>query len=175
MTPLTGIIVDCGSGHTAVTCYSHTAAAAAATIKQTDKKWLVHLTDKGNLPLTDVIPGSAGEAFQSTTLLGRLDEFMDSLEFSLTQMEIFSRDILFVGATGGVRAAMEEGRLSELDIDAINEAFVARFSSSFTVVRFEALSGSKEAVWEHAAAQTIWGGQSNTMFPRVRAALTSLL
>ncbi|GMH61298.1 hypothetical protein TL16_g03225 [Triparma laevis f. inornata] len=166
ISPLTGIIVDCGSGHTAVTCYSHSAVSA---IKQTDKKWLVHLTDKGNLPLTDIIPGSAGEAFQSKTLLGRLDEFMDSLEFSLKEMEIPSRDILFVGATGGVRAAMEEDRLSNDDVAAINEAFVSRFSSYFKIVRFEVLSGSKEAVWEHAAAQTIWGGQSSTMFPQSSA------
>ena len=160
ISPLTGIVVDCGSGHTAITCYSQTAA-----IKQTDKKWLSHLVDKGNLPLTDIIPGSAGEAFQSSTLLGRLGEFMDSLDHSLKTMEMSSCDILFVGATGGVRAAMEEDRMSAVDVDAIREAIVERFSPSFTMVRFEVLTGSQEATWEHVAAQTIWGGRVDTMFP----------
>ena len=83
-------------------------------MSQRGRAWLKH-TDGGNLPLTDIIPSSAGGAFVGTALTERLSEFISNLEGVLqaNQLENWNPSILFVGATGGVRGAMEKGDLSD--------------------------------------------------------------
>ena len=139
-----GVVVDCGSGHTSVMFYTAAGGVdGAVAVSQQSRAWLKH-ADGGNLPLTDIIPGAPGGAFRGETLAERLDEFLRHLEGVLDEQH--SRDgsppseggggdgapsegggdgappppppdrsILFVGATGGVREAVEQGRLSEVE------------------------------------------------------------
>lgn len=162
----TGCVVDCGSGHTSVMFYS-TGGATGSTVRQLKRGWFTH-ADGGNLPITDILPDASGGAFQGTTLEARLEEFIANLNRVLKDEDISGLSSLFVGATGGMRECIAEGKVGEAEIGIIRCGFETAFASEqMSVVKFEVLTGDQEATWEHDAAQIIWGGDAaKTMFRR---------
>lgn len=168
---VTGVVVDCGSGHTSITYYSCSTSHGRESLVQRGKTWLKHTGDGGNLPLTDVIPGTQGGCFVGQTLVQRVADFIVCLQEALARplVEGGERekppDILLIGGTGGMRSAVEEGKLASHDLDTIRTLFVAAFGGKVRVVKFEVITGGEEATWEHQGAQLIWGGQAAAMFP----------
>tara|TARA_B110000208_G_C11757028_1_gene425534 strand:+ start:153 stop:1298 length:1146 start_codon:yes stop_codon:yes gene_type:complete len=168
-----GVVVDCGSGHTSVMFYS---SDETGSVSQVKRAWLKH-ADGGNLPLTDIFPGAKGGAFQSTTVADRCDEFIENLKGVLKEHhsaeEAPAMDSLFVGATGGMREKMVQGEMGEVEVATIRSVFERSFSDDDTAVTFDVLTGAQEAAWEHQAAQILWGGRATVMFPDAAAAAGS--
>lgn len=164
----TGIVVDCGSGHTSIMTYA-TGGEVAAGVRQVRRSWLRHV-DGGNLPLSDIVPSASGGAFAGTTLASRLEEFILILAGVLEQENAIGDGapqppcVLFVGATGGLREEIARGRLTDGDVATIRAGFERAFAARVAAVRFEVLSGEQEATWEYDAAQIIWGGAARTIF-----------
>lgn len=156
-----GVVVDCGSGHTCIMFYT---TSDGGSIRQVHRAWLHH-TDGGNLPLTDILPSAKGGAFVETTLTARLDEFIENLKGVLEDnRDVGSIDSLFVGATGGMREKIAQGQIGEAEVAIIRSGFERSFGS-LRVVKFDVLTGEQEATWEYAAAQEIWSGAATVMFP----------
>ena len=168
---VTGVVVDCGSGHTSITSYSYSGSRGPESLVQCGKTWLKHSGDGGNLPLTDVIPGTLGTSFIGESLAERVAEFIQVLREALehppadSPAESAWPDILLIGGTGGMRSAVEEGRLSESAIESIRTMIVAAFDSDVQLVKFEVITGDQEAIWELHTAQIIWSRESAAMFP----------
>jgi hypothetical protein len=114
-----GVVVDCGSGHTSVMFYA-TGGEAGSAVRQVQRAWLQH-ADGGNLPLTDILPDASGSAFEGTTLASRLDEFVRSLRDVIEEQRGDGPPwgSLYVGATGGVREKVAQGLLGEPEIAVI--------------------------------------------------------
>jgi hypothetical protein len=167
--PQSGCVVDCGSGHTSVMFYS-TGGAAGFEVQQVKRAWFKHV-DGGNLPLTDILPDASGGAFQGTTLEERLQEFIANLKRVLKEQGISDLSSLYIGATGGMRESIAQGKMGEAEVAVIRSGFEAAFTSEqMSVVRFEVLTGEQEARWEIDAAQIIWGGDAaKQMFPAAGA------
>lgn len=153
-----GVLVDCGSCHTGVIFYSYDSGTG---VHQHAKASIKH-ADGGNLPLTDFfLPTATPEKFA---------EFIEKLKHVLARQYVVDSilpEILYVGATGGVRKAIESGRIESIQVEAFRGALSAAFSgdSGMRVVKFEVLTGSQEASWELDAAQTIWGRSFSKLFP----------
>ena len=83
--------------------------------------------------------------------------------------------LLIVGATGGLRSAIDEGKLGQRQVKIIRAAFVAAFQNvhSLKLVKFEVVTGQQEAAWEHKAAQSIWGRERSSIFPSAATAAAS--
>jgi len=148
--------VDCGSGHTGVHFYT----TSADGVQQRARAGLKH-ADGGNLPVTDSLTGT-----------GDFAEFIDQLSQVLSRQHSadgVTPDILFVGATGGVRAALKDGKINESRLDAFRAALVRAFEGQMRVVKFEVVTGVQEAEWELEAAQAIWGQKASEMFPTTAA------
>lgn len=148
--------VDCGSGHTGVHFYT----ASGSGVQQRARASLKH-ADGGNLPVTDCLTGA-----------GDFSEFIDQLSLVLSRQlsaDGVTPDILFVGATGGVRAALKDGKITEARVDAFRAALVRAFEGQVRVVKFEVVTGGQEAAWELEAANAIWGGAASEMFPATGA------
>jgi hypothetical protein len=143
------VLVDCGSGHTAVTFYGYTADATTGKggVEQQHKTWLKH-RDGGNLPLTDIIPGAAGGGFVGETLTQRLSEFIDCLQAVLVAaggkmlQEHPPATFMIIGATGGMRSAIDDGRFDQQQVETVRTAFTNAFQHSMQLIRFEVLTGS---------------------------------
>lgn len=156
-------LVDCGSGHTGIHFYSiHDGA-----LTQHARASLKH-ADGGNLPVTDCLTTSSNA-----------DEFIAQLNSVLScqhDADGFAPDILYVGATGGVRSALDKGTITELQLEAFRTALTSAFGGRMRIVKFEVLTGAQEAAWELDAAQAIWGGKASSMFPNEeRTALTGVV
>jgi hypothetical protein len=154
--PTTGVMVDCGSGHTGIICYNIMTTPAAngiqyssATVVQ-HAKLSVRNAEGGNFPLT--------EAFANNTT----ELFVSQLQRALAALDGggFRPELLFVGATGGVRAAIRDGVVAEEQVAAFSTALHEVFDATIRVVNFEVLDGTLEARWELDAAQVIWGGKN---------------
>mgnify|MGYP006879327737 CR=1 FL=1 len=101
--------------------------------------------DGGNLPVTDCLIGT-----------GDFAEFIDQLSQVLSRQHSsdgVTPDILFVGATGGVRAALKDGKITEARLDAFRAALVRAFEGQMRVVRCEVVTGGQAAEWRLEAAQ----------------------
>lgn len=148
-------LVDCGSGHTSVIFYSYDSATATA---RQHARSSIKQADGGNIPLTDVLlPSMEPEQ--------KFAEFISKLKEALAgQEELLRPSILYVGATGGVRAAFESGKINEATVEAFRLALLTAFQE-VPVVRFEVLPGKQEAALELSAAQIIWGAKSAAIFP----------
>ena len=139
--PLKGVMVDCGSGHTSIMCYTHTAGG------QTNQHAKLSIRQKGgNYPLTD--------AFSNDTTA----HFIHQLNQALSTLIDFHPDVLFVGATGGVRKAIQNNDITQAQVEAFVDQLTAAFSATVNVVQFQVLDGTTEARYELKAAQLIWGG-----------------
>ena len=130
---LTGAVVDCGSGHTSITFYGQSGGDAPEELVQRGKTWLKH-ADGGNLPLTDVVPGTQGGGLSGGTLAERVHDFIGALSRALERPLIEGGErerpaILLIGGTGGVRAALDDGTLTDRDVVAMRTAFSAAFGS----------------------------------------------
>jgi len=149
------VLVDCGSGHTSVIFYSYDSATATA---RQHARSSIKQADGGNIPLTDVLlPSMEPEK--------KFAEFISKLKGALAgQEELLRPSILYVGATGGVRAAFESGKINEATVEAFRLALLTAFQE-VPVVRFEVLPGKLEAALELEAAQIIWGAKSAALFP----------
>ena len=142
----TGCVVDCGSGHTSVMFYS-TGGSAGSAVRQVKRAWFKHV-DGGNLPITDILPDASGGAFQGTTLEGRLEEFIVNLKRVLKEQDISDLSSLYVGATGGMRECIAQGKIGDAEIGIIRSGFETAFASEqMSVVKFEVLTGGQEATW----------------------------
>ena len=118
----------------------------------------IRSADGENLPLTDCLAS------------GDFTAFLDALASALAGERAasgFAPDLLYVGATGGVREAVETGQITPEQVVAFRSALVRAFGGGVAThrVQFEVLSGEQEATWELEAAQIIWGGSSNSCFP----------
>jgi hypothetical protein len=142
--PTSGVLVDCGSGHTSMICYTKTPDG------QTNQhaKLSIRNEDDGNYPLTDAFSNN------STSL------FIDQLRQEMSKLNNFHPKILFVGATGGVRKAIENNKITSSQVDTFIEALNAAFSATVNVIKFAVLDGTTEASFELTAAQVIWGGEN---------------
>jgi hypothetical protein len=167
----TGVVVDCGSGHTSVMYYSKPSAGPG--VHQLKRAWFKH-ADGGNLPITDILPNSVGGAFKGETLVDRLKEFIDKLKSVISGLEgCDDIKMIYIGATGGMREKMEEGHLNQDDVETIASAFEQAFDDKIAV-KFEVISGGQEAAWEHSAAQLIWGSSGSKFFPPLPNASSSV-
>lgn len=145
-------LVDCGSGHTGIHFYSSSDGA----LTQHARASLKH-ADGGNLPVTDCL-----------TTTANADEFIAQLKSVLSHQhdsDGFTPDILYIGATGGVRSALDKGTITEAQLEAFRAALTSAFDGRMRIVKFEVLTGAQEAAWELDAAQAIWGGKASSMFP----------
>lgn len=148
MTGVTGVVVDCGSGHSSIISYTYAGSSdrGPESLVQCSKTWLKHSGDGGNLSLTDVIPGTLGTSFIGESLADRVAEFIQVLREALehppaeSPAESAWPDILLIAGTGGMRSAVEEGRLSESEIESIRTIIVAVFDSDVQLVKWRSRS-----------------------------------
>jgi hypothetical protein len=114
----------------------------------------------GNLPLTEVLVNGTPESFA---------EFIDQLKglLDIQYASGFQPTLLYVGATGGLREAIEKEIISSTDIQAFRSALESTFGDYHSIreVKLVVLDGSQEATFETEAAQIIWGLHSASMFP----------
>ena len=148
-------LVDCGSGHTGIHFYS----VRDGALTQHARASLRH-ADGGNLPITDCLT--------TTNNSGEFIEQLDALLSLQHDADGFTPDILYVGATGGVRSSLDKGTITEAQLEAFRTALASAFDGRMRVVKFEVLTGAQEAAWELDAAQAIWGGKASSMFPEDR-------
>ena len=157
----TGAFVDAGSGHSSLICYSHTSSSSgsAGTLHQLAKDSIKNASG-GNLPLTDVLASGTPESFAE--FIDQLRGILDSLHESG-----FQPTLLYVGATGGLRQAIEKDIISSADVQAFRSALESAFSDYHAIreVKLVVLDGTQEATFETDAAQIIWGLHSASMFP----------
>jgi hypothetical protein len=90
--------------------------------------------------------------------------FLDALELAIPKDVSAASSFLLVGATGGVRAGLHKGSVSDQALSDFEGAVVARFGGRFEgSVSAACISGADEGRWELAAAQAIWGGSESTV------------
>jgi hypothetical protein len=151
--------VDAGSGHTGIICYSYEPSGNSTTLNGLRQiaKDSIKAANGGNLPLTEVMAKGTPESFA---------EFIDQLRAILdSYRESWQPTLLYVGATGGVREAVETGKVSSADVASFRAALEAAFCATIRTVKLVVLDGVQEALYETDAAQVIWGLHSATMFP----------
>ena len=145
------VIVDCGSGHSGILCYQK---KGESNIAQT-AKLSVRSQGNKNFTLTNVL------------IEGTYIPFINQLKSTLEENNIsLTQDLLYIGATGGVREAVENGTVTNANVEAFREAITTTFSTIKTV-KFAVLDAvEEEARWELDAVQLIWGGSDSIeMFP----------
>ncbi|KAK3247909.1 hypothetical protein CYMTET_42609 [Cymbomonas tetramitiformis] len=169
-TTSTGMLLDCGSGHTSVLWYG-LPTEGGLPIRQLRRSKL-KLPGGGNFKITDVfdsnntnaILAKQAEAF-GTALRAEIKEAIFTTE------DISSPTVTFVGATGGLREALSAGNVDEDRLEIFRDfalrGLPAECRSTFTVIK-----GEEEAAWELAAAHIIYGANSEAMFPGAQVGST---
>jgi hypothetical protein len=156
---VSGVLVDCGSGHISVIAYIKT---ADGNVHQLAKGWLKH-ADGGNMQITDVLTSGEHAAFISQ---------LKAIIAEQQTTACFEPIILYCGATGGVREAIEKGTIGSKQVDDFRSVLNKEFGAMMRVIKLEVLTGNQEAAWELEAAQIIWNASS--MFPNLASYTESL-
>jgi hypothetical protein len=163
---VTGMVLDCGSGHTSILWYGQ---GFGAQIKQLRRSKL-KLPGGGNFKITDVF--GALNADSAVSRNGGLAESAKAfaaalcaeIEDARSASSIPQPALIFVGATGGLREGLAEGRVREGDVQTFREHLVDGLPSSSNST-FSVITGAEEAGWELAAAHTIYNPHVGSMFP----------
>ena len=164
--PDSGMILDCGSGHTSILWYSR----SSPKIRQLRRSKL-KLQGGGNFKITDIFESHANSTFVAADFITRSAQiFADALraeiEEALTVEGIPAPDVILIGATGGLRNMLGDGRLSQSSVSEFERVLVSLLQdSSRRSTRFAVITGEQEAAWELAAAHLIYGPQRQAMFP----------
>ena len=154
---VTGMVVDCGSGHASVLWYGTAAEAAGA--QQLRRARLQIEGSKTQFRIADELAGPSADQCEE-----RIVQACDLLDAEVRSSGLPSPTVLFVGATGGLREALGSGTVQQATLDRFTAVLQARFAS-IDRVRFLCLSGEQEAAWELAAARCIYAESARAMFP----------
>ena len=144
------VVVDCGSGKVAVHRYSMAGEGTARRPREVSK-------DKAAIRLPELMAGSLAP------LWDLIDPALDMTDVTASSGGDFAGDgasveaasagvVIFFGATGGVRAALEDGSLTLQDVAGLEAAVRARYQGR-AAVHFEVLTGAREAELELKAAR----------------------
>ena len=154
-----GMMLDCGSGHSSIIWYSE----CQGVIRQLRRSKL-RLPEGGNYKITDAFERAVPIAESAAAFVGALRaEIADARSGGIEQP-----DILYVGATGGLRNMLSDGRVAPAALREFETSLLDGLSGAFggqkSVAKFGVISGEEEAAWELAAAELIYGDERNSMF-----------
>jgi len=113
---------------------------------------------------TKCATGGAEEGLDRTRRIDRACEMLNREIEAGVASGLATPSVLFVGATGGLRDAIEHQRVEANALSSFTHALERAFQPSHESVRFSCLSGEQEAIWELEAARTIWGSDAANMF-----------
>ncbi len=176
--PITGLIVDCGSGHASTFWYRLSPSSEVVQLRRSR----LRARDDEPFKLAQVLsageagPEGAGEstaaaqiAYAAAVIQAEIAAATEAHpapdDGSAAQESLAWPSLLFVGATGGLREALADGSVDLATVDGFSRALRERFSASIPAVRFACLTGEQEAKWELEAARTIWRPEAESMFP----------
>jgi hypothetical protein len=152
-----GIMLDCGSGHTSVLWYGLT--EGELPIRQLRRSKL-KLPGGGNFKITDVFTNS------TVSLVESGKSFAAALRAEIGEATekgtIPAPAIIYVGATGGLREGLDKGTIQESSLIEFRSALLGGLPKNSSLV---VITGEEEAAWELAAANIIYGPSIETMFP----------
>ena len=155
--PVTGMVVDCGSGHASVLWY----ATVDTGVKQLRRSRLQVAASKTQFKLADEL--AAASAADLDERINRACWLLQS-EMEAAEAEgLPLPSYLFIGATGGVREVLSSGAVQREAFDQFAAAVQKHFGH-LERVRVLCLSGEQEAIWELKAARHIWGPIAEAMF-----------
>lgn len=154
-----GMMLDCGSGHSSIIWYSE----CQGVIRQLRRSKL-RLPEGGNYKITDAFERAVPIAESAAAFAGALRaEIADARSGGIEQP-----DIIYVGATGGLRNMLSDGRVAPAALREFETSLLDGLSGAFggqkSVAKFGVISGEEEAAWELAAAELIYGDARNSMF-----------
>jgi hypothetical protein len=135
--PSAVVVIDCGSGKAAA--YRYRFSAEGAPLEETKVKVA--------LKLSELLVAAASEP----AALDPLWSLIDAATLRLEAPGAAAPFPLFFGATGGVRAALAEGSLSQAHVDGLEAALRNRYRGA--PLHFEVLSGAREAQLELRATR----------------------
>ena len=155
--PLTGMVLDCGSGHTSILWYEMSLTGQIRQIRRSKLK----VPAGGNFKITD--------AFEVHDVAPSASVFADAISVELDDAKdagIDAPGIVVVGATGGLRNMLHDGRVTTSQLLEYKALLLSGLRpSSRRVTKFEVISGEQEAAWELRAANIIFGPKVRQMFP----------
>lgn len=134
--PSSAVVVDCGSGKAAAYRYSFNKEGAPYQ----------EMKLKVALKLPELVVAAIDSPVALEPLWGLIDAAALQVESNTSKPAP-----IFFGATGGVRAALSDGSLSETYLKTFEHALRARYHNA--AVHFEVLSGEREAQLELRATQ----------------------
>ena len=151
-----GMLLDCGSGHTSILWYGLT--NDKRPIRQLRRSKL-KLPTGGNFKLTDIFIGDPTARDQriavfGSALVAEIDEATPTTGQPL---------VVYVGATGGLREQLELGTVTNEDVEYLRAQLVNQIPQLVLAV----VSGEQEASWELSAAHAIYQPLAGTMFPSI--------
>merc|ERR1712166_472948 len=151
-----GMLLDCGSGHTSILWYGLT--NHKRPIRQLRRSKL-KLPTGGNFKLTDIFIGDPTARDQriavfGSALVAEIDEATPTTGQPL---------VVYVGATGGLREQLELGTVTNEDVEYLRAQLVNQIPQLVLAV----VSGEQEASWELSAAHAIYQPLAGTMFPSI--------
>lgn len=151
----TGLVLDCGSGHASIFWYE-------------TKEGSVKQRRRSRLSYNDAQYKLAEELIDDDGLPERIQLAIGALRSEINLVaalgEIAPPTLLFVGATGGVREALADGRMTSQAVNEFSRAIEGAFIATIPHVRVTVLTGEQEATWELGAARAIWGARGAIMF-----------
>ena len=153
-----GMVLDCGSGHTSILWYSSGADGHVRQLRRSKLK----LPEGGNYKLTD--------AFEKGTAWENAAAFADALLAEIADARATAGiaqqpDLVFVGATGGLRNMVGDGQVTLASVREFEASLLSRLARSARTVKFSIITGEEEAAWELAAAHLIYSEARGAMFP----------
>jgi len=161
--PVTGVVVDCGSGHASVLWYESTPEGGAKQIRRSR----LHADADKPFKLAMLLIADAVAAREQLCL--GIEAEIAAATGADQEKPLQHPSLLFVGATGGLREALLSGTVPVGAVDDLRSALEGRFSPSLARVRLVCLTGEQEALWEACAARSIWRDGAR-MFPGGAAA-----
>ena len=170
-TPITGMTLDCGSGHTSILWYE--LPSPRQRIRQLRRSKL-KIAGGGSFKITDVFSAPVrvdlcelGPEFaRQAAMAAMADSFAAALHAEIADAAaagIRAPALVIVGATGGLRNMLSDGHISMASVAEFERALLVGMQGVH--VKFEVVSGEQEADWELAAALLIYGPRQPIMFP----------
>ena len=151
-----GMLLDCGSGHTSILWYGLT--SGNRPIRQLRRSKL-KLPTGGNFKLTDIFIGDPAARDQciavfGSALVAEIDEATPTTGHPV---------VVYVGATGGLREQLQLGIVTNEDVEYLRAQLVNQIPQLVLAV----VSGEQEASWELSAAHAIYQPLAGIMFPSI--------
>ena len=161
---VTGMVLDCGSGHTSVLWYGMSGRNAGKIAQLRRSK--LKLPQGGNFKITDCFKLFEGHCMIAESTATFADALVAEINDAASS-GIPSPGIVFVGATGGLRNMLDDGRLKQTQVSEFKSLLLARLAQSGEhEAKFAVITGEQESTWELAAANLIYGHLRQSMFPR---------